>query len=266
MTVWRPCLRGMALIILSLSHIGAKVGDHAASRAEEATALYEKKQFEEALKLYRDAQVEKPESPELHFNVGDALVKTGNADKAIREFEQAATTPALRSQALYNMGTVYLSQQKPAEAVDAYKRSLQADPTDMDAKANLELALQLLEQQQQQQQQQSQDGKSEQQDTGKTGEEQSREREEAQKSTPQQQDREGEQEERPQRQDQPEETDDAAQQESREDQMERPPSGVREEGMSKEEAEQLLNALRDRDKQAQLRRLGEPAGSRGKDW
>ena len=47
--------------LVALLHVAATVGDPVASRAEEARRLYEKGDYEGALRLYRDAQVERPQ-------------------------------------------------------------------------------------------------------------------------------------------------------------------------------------------------------------
>ena len=57
---------------------GWPVSDGVAARSSQAREKYEAGEFGEALTLYRDAQVEDPDSKLLKFNVGDALYKTGD--------------------------------------------------------------------------------------------------------------------------------------------------------------------------------------------
>lgn len=52
---------------------------------------------------------------------------------------------------LYNLGNAQLAAEQPAAAIEAYKNALRLDPAQLDAKHNLELALQALEQQQSEQ-------------------------------------------------------------------------------------------------------------------
>jgi Ca-activated chloride channel homolog len=241
---------------------GATVGDEAARSAAEASEHYEQERFDRALELYRAAQVERPDSPELHFNVGDALFKTGDLENALREFEQAAEAndPGLQSRSLYNQGNVHLQQQQVAEAVKAYQRALELDPADQDAKANLELALQLQEQEQQsssgsdEKEQDQSEEKSQQQPQSQQGE-QPPDQEQPQ---PDQAPEDGAEEQQPQPSPKP----DGGQEEQREQQT--PSPGESE--MDAEEAQQLLDALRDREKEALMRRSGATESSRGKDW
>ncbi|MEW6752301.1 MAG: VWA domain-containing protein, partial [Candidatus Latescibacterota bacterium] len=132
----RPARRSGARVLLcglvSLLHVGATVGDGVASRAEEARERYAQGDYEGALRLYRDALVERPTSPQLHFNVGDALYKTGDHAQALKEFEQAlaAEGGTLQPQAYYNMGNAFYQQQQYGQAVDAYRRALELAPSD----------------------------------------------------------------------------------------------------------------------------------------
>ncbi len=246
--------RGVTLTASAVLLLGATVGDPAARRAEEALRLYEKGQFEAALQLYREAQVEKPGSPELHFNLGDVLFRLGDAENALREFELAAAAPELRAAALYNMGTVYLTQHRLDEAVEAYRAALRADDADDDARANLELALRLLDQQQQQQQQQDTNG----QDTG--GDREQGPDGAAAPQTGQDQQQPDSVHEPP-----PEESDDDNRETPKDGHAE-PPVPETRSGIDREDAEKLLDALIDRDRQAQRHRWRPGGGDGGKDW
>ena len=138
---------------------GATVGDPVASKSAEALEHYQRGEYEQALQLYRDALLDRPDAPELHFNVGDALFKRGEYDQALREFERvlSAEEKKIQAQAHYNMGNSFFQQQAFEQAVAAYKQALELDAADEDAKVNLELALEKLQEQQQQEQQQQQD-------------------------------------------------------------------------------------------------------------
>lgn len=59
----------------------------------------------------------------------------------------AALPPELRQRAFYNLGGARLAAADPAGAVSAYEEALRLDPSDTDAKHNLELALRRLEEQ-----------------------------------------------------------------------------------------------------------------------
>ena len=258
-TRWHPVARAMLLGLVWLLQTGAAtVGSPIASKSAEARQRYEQGDFDEALRLYRDAQLEDPHSPLLHFNVGDALFKLADYPGAQREFESALATqdPVLRESTLYNMGNTYFQQQQFAPAVEAYKQALDLGPENLDAKANLELALQQLEQQQQEQQQQQQQQQEqreqEREQDGEQGEPQdARSEREEQREPPD----EGEQETRQQ---QPQEPSGAQEQQR--------PAGEPDEGMAPEEAERILLGLKDQEKDAQVRRFKATVQTRGKDW
>ena len=225
-----------------------------AKRAEAALGAGE---FEKALEAYKQAEVTMPTSPELAYNRGVAHYKLGQYDDAREYFSKALSTRdlSLEAKCKFNLGNVaYASalgrltdlQQAidlAKTAMGRYRDALELDPTDEDARENIEkaqlfikdlldkLKKQQEEQQQDQQQQQSddnedssgqrQDGEQEQQDQHGDGGEDDR----------QQQDQQGspEQEE----------------QEAREEQQQ--PAEARE--MTREEAERMLQAVRDRERQ-----------------
>jgi len=273
MTRGTAVARVAALGVLWMASVGAVVGDVAARKAEQAAEAYAGGDYQKALKLYRDAQVEKPGSAALHFNVGDALYKTGKTEEALRELEQVAASSRsdLRAQALYNMGNVYMQQRQIGRAVKAYRRALELQPHDREAKANLELALKLQQLQQQQQQQQRLGNQ-------KEGDQQSDQRKQpgAQDEQQQQEQRKDQKREQGQQnrkqdaqgkdgQDQSRSPGSAYGQEQAAQQPDSTLAGPGER-MDSTEAQRLLDALRDREKQAQIHRMGPPEGSRGKDW
>ena len=96
-----------------------------------------------------------PDSSIAPFNDGNALYRTGEFQRAIEAYQQAAERddPVLDGQAWYNLGNALYRQQQLKPAVEAYKQALRKNPTDADAKHNLELTLEQLQQQDQQDQQ-----------------------------------------------------------------------------------------------------------------
>ena len=123
--------------------------DPAASKNNEGNRLYNQKRYEDALKMYTDAQASRPDASELHYNIGNVLFRKKEYDKAVEEYlrAQAAPDPVLSQAALFNRGNALMMQGHLEDAIQAYVQSLRARPDDTDAKRNLELALRLLEQQ-----------------------------------------------------------------------------------------------------------------------
>ena len=135
-------------VLLVLPFLGWTFLDPVAKKNEEGNALFEKGEYEAALRRYLEAQQEGQPRPELHFNAGDALYKQGKYAEAMQEMGRATegTHPDMSAAAHYNLGNALFRQEKFQEAVGAYKKSLELKPDDIDAKINLELALEKLDQ------------------------------------------------------------------------------------------------------------------------
>lgn len=108
---------------------------------------YQKGAYAEALEAYRQAQVLRPELPHLNFNAGAALHQRGEYDRALRELRRAVSSQdlALSARTYYNLGNTLYRLGRVAEAIEEYKQALRIDPTDQDAKYNLEYALRQLQ-------------------------------------------------------------------------------------------------------------------------
>lgn len=203
------------------------------SRVEEGNRLYEEGRFAEAYERYLEALRENPESPVIQFNQGNALYQGQEFQRALEAYRAAIESgdPALVSSAWYNLGnTLYQGQQLEA-SLEAYKQALRDDPADTDAKHNLERVLEQM--QQQEEEDQNEDGESENnQDQG----EQSPDQEEEEDPDDQQDEDEPQDPEQDPGDQEPPEQDEQDQ-----GQSEPPPEG----GMSREEAERLLQAIQE---------------------
>ena len=263
------------MIVAWMVLTGAVVGDEVASKAAEAMKHYERGEYEDALRLYREAQIREPGSPALHFNVGDALYKLGDLAAALEEFEKASLGGGeneVRGRAFYNLGKTYFQQGQFPEAAEAFKQVLELDWKDRPAKLHLELALEQLEDRQdgQEDRQEGQEGRQDGQEDRQEGQEGRQDRQEGQQGRKDQQENgEGRQEGEKDRQRQ-----DQGQQTHRQEGRRGDPGP--EEGLDEgsdaslplrqEEAERLLQALEDREKLALLRLLKGAQSARGKDW
>jgi len=95
------------------------------------------------------------ERPERLYDLGTALAAGSNLEMAAPLLE-AADQKGVPG-AAYNSGTAALTGAQAEAALQWLRKAMLADPEDVDAKHNYELALKMLEEQQQQQQQQQDD-------------------------------------------------------------------------------------------------------------
>ncbi len=118
---------------------------------------FEKDKFSESEISYRKALDKNKTYPDAVFNTGDALYKQKKFEDAGKQFSENSTMNEDRSKkaaSLYNLGNSLLMAKKVQESIEAYKSSLKVRPDNMEAKYNLAYAQDLLKQQEQQQQQQ----------------------------------------------------------------------------------------------------------------
>ncbi|MFA6570271.1 MAG: tetratricopeptide repeat protein [Bacteroidota bacterium] len=117
--------------------------------------LYKSKKFNDAEINYRKSLEKNKNSFIGNYNLGDALYKQGQYEKATEKFNELTnqnTSKENISKSYHNLGNSLLQEKKYAESIDAYKKSLRQNPKDYDTKYNLEYARKMLVQEQQQNQ------------------------------------------------------------------------------------------------------------------
>ncbi len=101
---------------------------------------YAQANYAPALDLYRTAQAVDSSRAETFYNGGNALDQQGDYARAIDEARRGPSAPAnIVDRAQYALGNHYAGAVQLANAIEAYKRALLADPNDADAKHNLEV-------------------------------------------------------------------------------------------------------------------------------
>lgn len=116
---------------------------------------YEKGDYSKSEISYRRALDKNKESADAVFNAGDALYKQGKYEDAVKQFSEnydKNESKGKKAASLYNLGNSLLKANKLQESIDAYKASLKLNPESREAKYNLAYAQDMLVQQQQQQQ------------------------------------------------------------------------------------------------------------------
>lgn len=255
-------------------------GRNISKRVKQAEKFYKMEKYSESLEGFLDAQVDAPEDPLLQYNIGNVYYRMKNYDEAFKNYMSASINTediSIEQKSYYNMGNCLYKQGKLDESVEYYEKAIELDPKDEKAKYNLEFVrkkiIELMNKQKEQQEkrqkeaqkqeQQNQDGQSE------MGEK---------KMPPKGEEKEGEESEASQGQIKKDDQEadsskengqlnkEAQKEDKQNDEQKQSAYGARE--MNEEEAEKLLNTLKE-DKEKFLKQMYKRGGSDyriEKDW
>jgi Ca-activated chloride channel family protein len=182
-------------------------GQSAEKLNNDGNEAFANQDYQGALMAYHQAQEEAPELAEPHYNEANTHYRLEDYEQAQQQIEQALVSgedqEALDQSSYYNLGNVFFQAEQYEAAIESYKEALRLDPTDLQAKQNLELALkQLQQQQQEQQQQQDQQNQDQQQDQQSQDQQQDQQNQDQQQGDQQQDDGQQDGQQDPQQQDQ----------------------------------------------------------------
>jgi len=116
--------------------------------------------FAKAETEYRKAIEKKPTDIQWNFNLADAIYKQKRFDEAAGKFGEIAekmTSPTEKARVYHNMGNSELMGNKIDESIESYKKALRQNPTDIETKYNLAYAQLLKKKKDQQQKDQDKD-------------------------------------------------------------------------------------------------------------
>jgi tetratricopeptide (TPR) repeat protein len=154
-------MAGRFLVILLLNFIflnssSAQSGERKLVR--EGNKLYREKKFSDAEVAYKKSLSKNKNSVPGNYNLGNAYYKQGKFDEASQQYQSVLSNKDLsddqKAKAFHNIGNSLLESKKFPESIDAYKNALKLNPKDNDTRYNLAYAQSMLQQQQQQQQKQ----------------------------------------------------------------------------------------------------------------
>ena len=253
------CIRLTLSVLLGTSIVLAQ---SERSMISDGNRQYRDKKYADAEANYRKALEKNKELQQGAFNLGDALYKQERFNEAVDQYNAAtsrASDAKTKSQAYHNLGNALLKNQKLPESIAAYKDALKLNPGDEDTKYNLEYAKALLKQQQNQQKQnkdQKSDDKQKQDQKNQQQQKQDQQKQDQQKQAKQDQ------------QKQDNEKQGQKQQAQNDKQKDQKGQQVKKMQISKEDAERILEALKNEEKDVQ-KKLHKKAPARvkvDKDW
>jgi tetratricopeptide (TPR) repeat protein len=196
-----------------------------------ADKLYESGDHNHAMQSYKQLLDENPNDPELNYNVGNSLYRMQKYDEAKLFYEKALTNtsdPQLKNRIQYNMANCEFKSKKLKESVEGYKQVLRKNPEDEDARKNLELALK--------QMQKENPPPQKNEDKNKSNKDQQKDDQDKDKK------------------DQPQ---DQNQEQNNEDNKDQKKQNVPKQGMDKKQAEKILDALKNQEKDYQKKMIKE---------
>lgn len=218
----------------------------------EGNEAFESGKFPDAEVEYKKALQEYPDSKVGQFNLGDAYYKQQRYDEAREAFSTFAATgedSPQASKAFYNLGNTLFQAGKLEESIEAYKQALRFDPSDNDARHNLELARKKKKEEEKKDQDKDQKNK-----------DQKNDKQDKQQNQNQQKQDQQDQQDKQQQQQQP--------QDQQQQQQQPQPQKAQQNQIPKDQAERILEALRNSEKeiQKQIRKREGVRIKTEKDW
>ena len=227
----------LLLALVSLSAFGQKADLRRGNRQ------FRKEKYAEADISYRKALMQDTSLVATRYNLANNLYRQGNMDEAAKQLDAVKENAAgtrFSADYYFNRGDVAIAQEDWKTAVDAFMQCLLRTPDDLKAKENFIYARNKLMEQQQNQQNQDQNQNQQNQDQNQDQQDQNQNQNQNQDQNQDQQDQ--------QNQDQNQDQQDQDQQ----NQDQNSGAGQEEEQqLSPQQAQQLLQAIQDKEKKTQ---------------
>ena len=224
---------------------------------------YEDGNYDEARAYYEHILKNRKKDGAAQFSLGATAYQQKDMETAARSLNNVMNSKdkSLASKAMYNLGNMFRDQQKMEESLAFYRKAIELDPTDEDAKVNYELLKQVLQQQQQEKdsdKDQNQD-KQDQQNQDQNEQDQNSENQDEQNQNKDQEKKE---------QDQQQSQSDLEKENKEQEQSQAKQDESQEQRSDKQmQAEAILNALKDKEKINQNRQIAKAKSRKlEKDW
>ena len=224
---------------------------------------YEDGNYDEARAYYEHILKNRKKDSAAQFGLGATAYQQKDMETAARSLNNVMNSKdkSLASKAMYNLGNMFRDQQKMEESLAFYRKAIELDPTDEDAKVNYELLKQVLQQQQQEKdsdKDQNQD-KQDQQNQDQNEQDQNSENQDGQNQNKDQDKK--EQDQQQSQSDQEKENKEQEQSQAKQDEFQEQRSD------KQMQAEAILNALKDKEKINQKRQIAKAKSRKlEKDW
>ena len=100
-------------------------------------------ELKEVWEQYEQLIQKHPDRPLLHYNFGNLAYGAGQYQRALKEYQGAlrADDRQVQSKILYNLGNSLFRAGNIADSKGFFRKALEIDPTDEDARVNYEIAL-----------------------------------------------------------------------------------------------------------------------------
>lgn len=238
---------------------------------------YRNQQFDKARKYY-ESILQKENSPLASFGLGTSAFQLGDIESAVKAFDDALKSEddRLKAKSYYNMGNILYSQQRMDESLAFFKKSLEFDPTDNEAKANYEMLKYQMQNQNQNDKENQEDNKDQKKKQENKEQNQSEEEklenkdsESSENSQEKDQENKNQKDKTDEQSDQQDEKPDGLENEENEtkEASEKSLNEEKEKEENKKNAEVILNALKQDDKINQKRKISKAASKKlEKDW
>ena len=255
LSLFNSCVIAICIIFVP-KIISASTAD---KKAVEGMTLYQNQKFNQASEKFYEAHQGKPNDPKISYNLGNSRYKQGNYEKALQNYSRSMeqeSNLSLNQKTLYNIGNTFFRMNKFKESINAYKKALELNPSDMDAKFNLEFAREQFKKKQNQNKKKSTEEK---------------EKKAGKKNKKNSKNNEGQPNKRDRQDSQPDKKENNPElNQNQNDQKNRPPEkNITSQNMTREEAEEKLNSLTEDLKSFQRKQALEMKSLftyQGKDW
>lgn len=247
--------KGMCIVLLTLIPSLAWA-DSDRQYVRSGNKYYRAEQYDKAELEYKKALSANDQNTQAMYNLGCAMMMQQQDSLAIEQFKmsgEAETNKIRKAMSYHNIGVIFQMHQEYAKAIEFYKEALRNNPHDHETRYNLALCQQLLKNQpQQNQNQDKQDQDKQNQDKDKQN--QDKQDQDKQNQDKQNQDKQNQDKDKDKQDQDKDQQNQDQQNQDNQDKKDKQSQGQQGgQQMSRENAEQLLNAAVQEEKNTQQR-------------